>query len=121
MYDLTVSEIALNMIMKKTAPCNFKTVCMDDLRFWLIFLCFGLQGIIFGQLRYDLIGDDGNENAFNIDDRSGEITVGVNTASVTGEQFQVEWWWYKDVGESHQLQQASTFTYSVTNLSVARV
>ncbi|XP_070182175.1 protocadherin Fat 4-like [Littorina saxatilis] len=44
--------------------------------------------IIFGQLKYSLIGDDGNENSFNINEDTGIITV-TNTNGVTGEAFQL--------------------------------
>ena len=38
-----------------------------------------------------MIGDDGNENAFDINANTGLITVGSNTGSVTGEEFQVSY------------------------------
>ncbi|XP_070184029.1 cadherin EGF LAG seven-pass G-type receptor 2-like [Littorina saxatilis] len=44
--------------------------------------------IIFGQLKYSLIGDDGNENSFNINEDTGIITV-TNTNGVSGEAFQL--------------------------------
>lgn len=44
---------------------------------------------MYGQLRYALIGDDGNENAFTINSTSGVISVGTSSSSLTAESFQV--------------------------------
>ncbi|PVD37419.1 hypothetical protein C0Q70_00009 [Pomacea canaliculata] len=45
--------------------------------------------IVYGQLIYSIIGDDGNEKAFTINPSTGVVTVNNSASAVTGESFQL--------------------------------